>query len=266
MKYVQKNMGAAADNSAAQGGVFKELVRLSLIVAALAAAVYLAVGLIVDAVVPRISVETEKRIFQNFSSPDADPDDPRIQRIEPLLKRLTANEEVPDLDYTVFVFEEKEPNAVAMPGGHIGVTTGLLKALDDDVALSFVLGHELGHFKNRDHLRGLGRSIGLAVCYSILFGKNDAGKFIGGNTVNLMSKKYSRGQEEKADRFGVYLVYKTYGSTDGADKLFRILEKKHKLPGWAYMFATHPQHSKRIAAMKKYAAELAAADAKNKAP
>jgi predicted Zn-dependent protease len=72
----------------------------------------------------------------------------------------------------------------------------------------------------------------------------------------VLQRSYSRGREEKADRFGLELVFRVYGETEGVDRLFEILEKSDATPRWAYMFATHPAPTARIAELKKQAAEL----------
>ncbi|RUM92424.1 MAG: M48 family peptidase, partial [Thiothrix sp.] len=47
--------------------------------------------------------------------------------------------------WEVTVFEEESPNAFALPGGKIGVHTGLFKAAENQHQLAAVLGHEVGH-------------------------------------------------------------------------------------------------------------------------
>jgi len=48
-------------------------------------------------------------------------------------------------DWEVTVFEEESPNAFALPGGKIGVHTGLFKAAENQHQLAAVIGHEVGH-------------------------------------------------------------------------------------------------------------------------
>jgi predicted Zn-dependent protease len=47
--------------------------------------------------------------------------------------------------WEVTVFEEESPNAFALPGGKIGVHTGLFKAAENQHQLAAVIGHEVGH-------------------------------------------------------------------------------------------------------------------------
>lgn len=262
MKFVQRDMGKSSEASAGEGGQLRELGKLTLWALGLILAIYLIVGFVVDAVVPGISPETEAKLFGGFmpkmgvtaaTSPEMQAD---FDRIEAILLRLSAHPDVPKLKYQVFIMPDTDPNAFAVPGGGIGVTQGLLDKLEDDVSLAFVLGHELGHFHQRDHLRGMGRGIGMSVCFAIIFGNSSGGDVLAGNTMTLMNRRYNRGQEDGADRFGVMLVNYAYGHTRGVERLFEILAAEDTLPRWAYMMSTHPDSGKRVEALRAYAAEL----------
>jgi Zn-dependent protease with chaperone function len=258
MKYVPKDMGKAADVSVSTDNAFRDLAKLAAMAIALVAALYFFVGFIADVAVSRISVENEKKLFGGIKVADErEMNTPELKRLLPIFDKLKSRPETPPLDYYLFLINEPKPNAVAVPGGGIGVTKGLLKTLKkDDVAVAFVIGHEFGHFKNRDHLRGMGRAVGLQVIMGLIFGNSDLGGVLVGGVADMLKRGYSRGQESKADKFGLLLVYKTYGHTNGTTRLFEILEKQSRTPSWAYMFATHPDTGKRIRDMKKYAEEL----------
>jgi predicted Zn-dependent protease len=68
---------------------------------------------------------------------------------------------------------------------------------------------------------------------------------------DAMNRTYSRAQEEGADRFGTRLVVETFGSAEGADKLFKLLRDMEGLPNWAYMLSTHPDPDRRIRAIRE---------------
>ncbi|MEO0446345.1 MAG: M48 family metallopeptidase, partial [Verrucomicrobiota bacterium] len=164
---------------------------------------------------------------------------------EQVLERLTSFDGVPSINYRLIYQGELSPNAYAVPGGTIVVTRGLLNALDEEIAIAFVLAHELGHFAQRDHLRGMGRQLGFGVGVQLLFGGDLQGLSQG--TTQLVLAKYSRGQESGADDFGIRCLLAVYGETEGAEALFRVLEKQQgTMPKWAYMFSTHPDHQSRI--------------------
>jgi Zn-dependent protease with chaperone function len=61
-------------------------------------------------------------------------------------------------------------NAMAVPGGKMVVFSGLLDSLSSTNGLMFVLAHEVGHFKNRDHLRLMGRGIVLSILAMLALG------------------------------------------------------------------------------------------------
>jgi len=259
MRIVNRQPEQTADISGARGTAFAELRRLLLFVVVLAGAAYLLVGLATDLVVSWLPVRLEARLFGHLDAlaDNGDADDPRLERPRRLLAALTACPEVPPLPYRLVLIDDAKPNAFAFPGGMIGLTSGLLDALDEDIALAFVLGHELGHFRHRDHLRGVGRALGFGTACALLFGGGSGAESLGSAMHLALQRGYSRRQEVAADRFGVLLVHRVHGRTDGVDQLFEILgQEEANLPGWAYMLSTHPAPGERIRDLADYAAEL----------
>jgi Zn-dependent protease with chaperone function len=256
VKLTTKHLGEAADVSSARGTTLREAGKLMVGLLLLVIVIYFGVGLIVDIIVPRISFEAERALFSSgrFFAEEFSEDAPELERAQAVLDKLTADPLAPPMDYRVVFVDEDEPNAFAFPGGVIGVTAGLMKSLDEEVELAFVLGHEIGHFNNRDHLRGIGRAVGVGILYAFLF---DANANAGSLLHEALEKRYSRRQEERADQFGVELVYRVYGKTDGVDRLFNILDRSEDLPDWAYMLTTHPAPRRRIQDLSRYAKELA---------
>lgn len=114
------------------------------------------------------------------------------------------------------------PNAFAVPGGTILVTSGLLRVTRSENGLAFVLGHEIGHFVHRDHLRGLGRSLLIALGASLM--GVDAG-ILGtpGIVGSLLDQRFSQSDEASADRFALDLIIALYGHAWGAEELFQHL-------------------------------------------
>jgi predicted Zn-dependent protease len=60
-------------------------------------------------------------------------------------------------DYRILYIPQDTVNVIALPGDVIVVYQGLLKQLESDNELTIILGHELGHFENREHLRKLSK-------------------------------------------------------------------------------------------------------------
>jgi Zn-dependent protease with chaperone function len=265
MKFVQRDLGAAAEASSGGGrsGWRREVLLLGTALLALTLGLWFGIGWAVELSLPLISVETEQRWFGSFeparTTPTtglASPGDARFTRAEAVLARLRADPVVPGFNYRLFVLPDTEPNAFAFPGGSLGVTRGLLDlAGDDEAAIAFVLGHELGHFAHRDQLRGIGRQLGRSLAWSLIFGEDGSG-LLESHVANLLDLRHSRGQEHAADLYGLELVHRVYGTTKGTDRLFVWLEQRERSPAWMEMLQTHPQPEGRLQGLRAHAARL----------
>ena len=184
---------------------------------------------------------------------------PSGEALQQLTERMASHwPEVP-YRFRTGVTPESLPNAFALPGGVVVVTSGLLEKLESENELAFVLGHELGHFRNRDHLRGLGRQVATAVAATIV------GVAAGGGGVtdfmaiaqHVTNRRFSREQEMAADRFGLEIVHREYGHVAGADDFFEHVSEEGSL--WeshaASYLSTHPLSEDRIRRLQQLAQE-----------
>lgn len=250
MKFVRRELGEAAEASnPGAPGMRREIFVLAGALLVLLVAGYASIGFVVELALPRISVARERAWFGGWKTPAATTapggDAAAWERAEAVLQKLAAQPGVPALEYRLVLLDQAAPNAFAFPGGTIAITRGLLRVCgDDEVALAFVLGHELGHFAHRDQLRALGRTAGRAVAWGLIFG--GTGDAVSAQTLNLMELAHSRAQEEAADAFGAALVQRVYGRTGGAERLFRWLEQRENSPAWTAWLQTHPTSASRI--------------------
>ena len=207
--------------------------------------------------VPRLPTTLEVSVFgggwlPSLGSDDDDEEesgDPRQQALQTLADRL--GQHWPDNPYELKLrlWDEPSPNAFALPGGWIGVTSGLLDQVASENELAFVLGHEIGHFRNRDHLKGLGRGLALGIVLSAL-GVSGVGAAadLAGLAGGLAQRSFDREQEGLADEFGLAVVAAEYGHVAGASDFFRRLPDPGALLGeelGAYL-STHPVSEERI--------------------
>lgn len=166
------------------------------------------------------------------------------QLLDRLETQLPPNERQ-DRNYRVLYVPGTTVNALALPGDAIVIYQGLVAKAESENELMMVLGHELGHFAHRDHLRGLGRALLLQATLSYVFG--DAGGLAGlaASAVEAIgNSSYSQSQERQADEFGLALLKGTYGHVAGATDFFARLSKKQ---GSNLDFlATHPAPAKRV--------------------
>lgn len=224
-------------------------------IAAVAAALIFTGAFLVDILVPRIPTHWEVSLFAHLPIPTLGTEAGSKQQLDTaavLLQRLAAHRPDDPYPHRLGIIEDDAPNALALPGGTILVTTGLLKQAESENELAFVLGHELGHFRSRDHLRGLGRGVlTMMVVGTLSEGLlADAGAFLG----EVAMRSYGRDQERAADAFGLGLVFAEYGHVAGADDFFtRRLDQDAAIP--APYFSTHPLEAERIATLARLADE-----------
>jgi Zn-dependent protease with chaperone function len=249
-----------ADTSSARGTAGREFWQLVLSAVVLIAVCYAVTGVVVDLIVARISFDTEARMFSGFRvEKESEPTPAQIkplERAKEILDRLRRDPRVPPLPYRLIIIVDKRPNAFAIPGGGIGITTGLMATLPDDISVAFVIGHELGHFHNRDHLEGIGRAAGIAIVAGVLFDVGAGADALADIMQFVLQRNYSQDRERAADRYGIELVHSVYGRVNGTDHLFRMLKESESVPGWAYMFSTHPSPRERVRDLQDYAATV----------
>lgn len=142
---------------------------------------------------------------------------PRINAYVGCVARSILNE-LPggQRSWEVVVFRDKSANAFALPGGKIGVYTGLLRVAGNQDQLAAVIGHEVGHMLAQHANERISQQFavqgGLAAIDAFLLGNAGAGTRQGvlqalglGAQVGILLP-YSRIHESEADRIGLNLM------------------------------------------------------------
>ncbi|HBE57477.1 MAG TPA: peptidase M48 [Cyanobacteria bacterium UBA11149] len=164
------------------------------------------------------------------------------QLLDRLEKKLPSSQ---GQDYRVLYLPTSTVNAMALPGNAIVIYGGLLKEMESENELMMILGHELGHFAHRDHLRGLGRALLVRIALAYFIG--DAGGLQSAAASSIAAigeSKFSQSQELEADEFGLTLLYNTYGHVAGATDFFAQSSKG--IAGNIDFLSTHPASRKRV--------------------
>jgi beta-barrel assembly-enhancing protease len=113
-------------------------------------------------------------------------------------------------------------NAVALPGGNIIIFRGLLQEAKSPDELAGVLGHEIGHVRNRDVMQSMLRQLGLSV---VLGGANSNAT---GYLNTVVSMTYSREAEAKADGYSMKLMKASQVSPEDTAAFFARLAEAEK--------------------------------------
>ena len=215
---------------------------------AIVVGVYLALGLAVDLIVPRISMDLEKKLAGAFIGRLVETDEATdtTRSLQALVDRL--QERCAPLPYTITVHVQQSDavNAAALPGGHMLVFTGLLAEMTSENELAFVLAHELGHYAHRDHLRGLGRALVLMTASTVLLGADNSINSMIGQGMMLTELSFSRQQETQADEFALETLFCHYGHVADAASFFSKIPKDGDPGRFGHYFASHPENRRRI--------------------
>ena len=204
-------------------------------------------------VVGNISFETERQWFDGLGRHFCG-DMITEGRSADIFKRLQEQERNETGGLKLCDFNIDLPNAVAIPGGYVGVTESLVDLVKSEIGLAFVLAHEIGHHHHRHGLRRLGTSLAWNALQGFVVGTGHFGAEL---TNNLVESGHSRQQEQEADDYALRLVYAVYGTTEGSTELFEWLSKRQGVgDSLNRFFASHPLGKERIKAIRRLAAEL----------
>jgi beta-barrel assembly-enhancing protease len=171
--------------------------------------------------------------------------DALVKRIEPKGSGLTVR-----------VANINMVNAVALPGGTIIIFRGLLQEAKSPDELAGVIGHEIGHVRNRDVMQSLLRQAGLSL---VLGG---VGGDASGYASTLAAATYSREAEAEADAFSINLMKTANVSPKDTAGFFARLSEGEKALGQAAAalgyLSSHPLSKNREAMFRKSADPKAA--------
>lgn len=169
-----------------------------------------------------------------------------------ILDRLLAHVPHPGYDVDLRIpCGQRGVNAFAVPGGRLVVLPEVLATVGSENELAFVLAHELGHFRHRDHLRALGRGLVVVTLAAALGSGGDfASRLVMGSGVTV-SHQFNQRQELAADAFAVELLQRTYGHPGGTTDFFG----HPALAESGSWFGTHPGSGRRVDAIEQLVRE-----------
>ncbi|WP_398307572.1 M48 family metalloprotease [Zoogloea sp.] len=167
------------------------------------------------------------------------------------------------LSFEFFGVSDPSLNAFAMPGGKIGVHTGLILAAQAESELAGVLSHEIAHVTQRHIARMVGQQgrsgmlMLASLLVAVLAAKSSAqvsqAAIMAGQAAGISSQlAYSRDFENEADRLGVQNLSAAGFDVRGMASFFERLQKNSRLyenSAPAYL-RTHPLTSDRITEME----------------
>ena len=191
-------------------------------------------------------------------------EDPLVNEyINEVGNKIAAQTNEGNHDFTFFVIEDHRINAFALPGGYIGVHTGLLEATRSEDELAGVLAHEIAHVTQRHIARAIHASSRQSILSTaIMLGAILAGAAGGGSdvmqagmavaqgTAAQQQINFTRSNEHEADRVGIAALadagFDPYGMASFFDVMARQNTRAPDERTPAFLM-THPVTTARIA-------------------
>jgi predicted Zn-dependent protease len=204
------------------------------------------------------SIKKQEKISTNAKAKE------QVQRIGARIAK-SVGRELPNAQWEFVVFESDQVNAFALPGGKVGVYTGLLKLAGSDDEVAAVIGHEIAHVTSRHGAERTSQNYavaGVAALTEIGMQAKDVDPekramvmaAYGLGSAGLYVLPFSRLHESEADavglRFAAGAGYDPRAAITFWQKMAKANAGAQKPPVW---FSTHPSDEQRIANLQKLA-------------
>ncbi|HXV12257.1 MAG TPA: M48 family metalloprotease [Burkholderiales bacterium] len=172
-------------------------------------------------------------------------------------------------EFEFFLIQDQQINAFALPGGFIGINTGLLLAAQSESEMAGVIAHEIAHVAQRHIARMLAKQeqnqlLSLAaLAAAILLARVDsqvgqAAGLFGQAGVMQSQLNFTRDNEREADRIGLQILEKANFDPRGMAVFFERLQRATRIygAGAPSYLRTHPLEYERIADIQGRIADL----------
>lgn len=164
-------------------------------------------------------------------------------------------------NFTFFVIDDQQINAFAIPGGYVGINTGLIAAMQHEEQLASVVAHEIAHVTQRHHARAFATgsqtslTTAATILAAIIIGQaspqaGQAALAAGLAATQQSAINFTRGNEIEADRIGIEILANANYDARAMAETFSILRRKNSIntsDGALEYLRTHPLDNNRIA-------------------
>jgi predicted Zn-dependent protease len=158
----------------------------------------------------------------------------------------------PGFKYTFVAVKDKSTNAVALPGGWVFITKGMLTKLKSEAQLAGVFAHETAHIAARDVSNAMSNQIGMELLMTAVASSTSSrGVMTAADLASqIVALRFSRDDERTADLGGMdYMVragYDPYGMVETME----MLEREQTLQPIEFL-STHPSPENRVAYLRQ---------------
>ncbi len=239
------------------------------------------IGSPADAVLPKNQeAQLGRSIMREIRRQGVIVNDPELtEYVQALGHRLAAHHNDGEFEFEFFVVDSPVINAFALPGGYIGVHTGLIAATKSESELAGVLAHEIAHVtqrhiaraihaNQRNSLLNMATMLGalLAAAASDAGGDGIQAAVLTSQAVNAQNQiNFTRSNEYEADRVGVSILARAGFDPSGMADFFSTMSREAGPAGARVpeFLRTHPVNSARMAEARGRARALGSVDTTN---
>jgi metalloendopeptidase OMA1, mitochondrial len=176
-----------------------------------------------------------------------------------------AKSRLPNAQWEFVVFDSPEANAFCLPGGKVGVYTGILPITETETGLAVVIGHEVAHASQHHGAERMSDAMAVQGVSQAASGLvNEKYQAAAATAFGLVGKvgvelPFSRKQESEADHVGLLYMARAGYDPQEAVRFWERFAASHKgQSGGMAFLRTHPVDSVRIADLKKWMPEAMA--------
>ncbi|MGI9271318.1 MAG: beta-barrel assembly-enhancing protease [Woeseiaceae bacterium] len=221
-----------------------------------------------------------RAIMRDIRRSDMVVEDPQItEYINEIGHRIAVQTNDGDYNFTFFVVDDPRINAFALPGGFIGVHTGLIEASRSEDELAGVLAHEVAHVTQRHIARAVHANSRQSMLTTALMlgamilgatgGSGDAMQAsvaIAQGSAAQQQINFTRSNEYEADRIGIRALSEAGFDPNGMASFFEVMSRQElsapdlRIPEF---LRTHPVTTARISEANSRAAEYERVDSED---
>jgi beta-barrel assembly-enhancing protease len=169
--------------------------------------------------------------------------------VNDIMSRICEANKIKKGSMKVYVIENSEVNAFALPGDNLVILTGLIKYCKTPEELAGVMAHEISHIQKDHVMKKLVKEVGIAMLF-VIVGGNSSFEIISEVLKTVSSRAFDREQETEADLHAVKLLSKAKIDPRGlSDFLFRLSQESEDMPEEFVIISTHPGSADRSVAI-----------------
>jgi predicted Zn-dependent protease len=167
-------------------------------------------------------------------------------------QKISRVSHMPELEFHYVGLNDDSINAMALPGGYVFITRGMLEQLTSEAQLAAVLAHETAHVAARHSAQAMSTQIGIDLLLSVAGRSASQGTMgIARMGSQLIGLKYSREHEIQADTFGLDYMIRAGYTPQGMIETIEMLERQNELRPIEF-FSSHPNPANRKANIQEH--------------